>query len=749
MRKDETLELGWFFEVIRRWAWLIVGCTLLALVVALVVTSRMPPAYEATTTLLVAPAEQTSTTEYSTLMAGERLALTYGQMLKGRSTLQTVISRLGLDETPEALSKRIRTEPVKDTQLIRVTARDTSPARAALVANTIAEIFIDYANALQEERFRDDILSKEAKIGVQRKAMEEAQAQIDAVSANKVPDETELVRLQGLLADYRNTSRTLQQDHQSLQLLVERVKNSVRVVEPARMPAAYALIPNISTVLLLVDQGGVNPGTGYSDVLASEQLAGTYAQMMVGPSVLAAAIASLGSGQSPDALAARVKAAPIAGTQLVRLQVAGADASQTARQANAIAQAFVDQIQEMLAKPYAGRLADMQDEISRLSTLIDDTQAEIQVKTAAKLRNEGEMARLQGALAENRSDYRTLQQDFEQLRLNATRAVDTVVVSERAHVPEAPVRGRGLYILLAVAIAAVGAVGAAFLIEYFDDTIKTPEDIGRGLGVATVGMISRFAKADGGLIGLTHPNSPPAEAFRVLAANLRFAAADAPLRSLVVTSAVSGEGKSEVVANLAVAMAGTGVRVIAVDADLRRPRLHHLFGLPQGRGLTESLLLGKFEGNLRDTQVDGLQVLTSGALPADPVQLISSPRMAQLLIELTHRADVVIVDSPPVLGVAEATIMAAESDGVLLVLCANRTSRQAAQHAIEALRRAKSRLVGAVLNGVPATSNDYYRYYSQEDEPKRFTGRLPLKWAPWEWFRRPSPVRPGPPQARE
>ena len=83
MRKDETLELRWFFAVIRRWAWLIVGCTLLALVIALVVTSRMPPAYEATTTLLVAPAEQTSTSEYNTLMAGERLALTYGQMLKG------------------------------------------------------------------------------------------------------------------------------------------------------------------------------------------------------------------------------------------------------------------------------------------------------------------------------------------------------------------------------------------------------------------------------------------------------------------------------------------------------------------------------------------------------------------------------------------------------------------------------------------------------------------------------------------
>ena len=138
--------------------------------------------------------------------------------------------------------------------------------------------------------------------------------------------------------------------------------------------------------------------------------------------------------------------------------------------------------------------------------------------------------------------------------------------------------------------------------------------------------------------------------------------------------------------------------------------------------------------------MDGLQVLTSGALPVDPVQLISSPRMEQLLVELTHRADVVIVDSPPILGVADAAIMAAVSDGVLLVLRANQTSRQAAQLAIEALRKAKSHLVGAVLNGIPVTSNSYYRYVSQQDRPARFADRLRLKWIPWALLRRPSPV---------
>ena len=141
MQKEEPLELRGLFTVIRRRAWLIIGCILLALVVAFGITSRMPPTYEATTTLMVGPAEEKSTSEYNTLMAGERLALTYGQMLKEPSTLRAAISRLGLDETPETLAKRIKTETIKDTQLVRVTARDSSPGRAALVANTIAEIF--------------------------------------------------------------------------------------------------------------------------------------------------------------------------------------------------------------------------------------------------------------------------------------------------------------------------------------------------------------------------------------------------------------------------------------------------------------------------------------------------------------------------------------------------------------------------------------------------------------------------------
>ena len=592
MRKEETLELRWLFAVIRRWMWLIVGCTLLALIIAFAVTSRIKPTYEATTTLLVMLSQDAQTNDYSRLQAGERLALTYGQMLKDRLILQAVIGSLGLAESPDTFAKRIKVQPVKDTQLFRLSVTDASPTRAPVLADAIAEEFTVRLKALQEARYKDVIANMQAKLNEAEVLISDAQSQADAAAAQKIVDDAELTRLATLLDEYRSQHKSVEDDYQTLQTTVSQLTDRVLVLDAARVPEERERAPYTATVTLLVNQPRSSGGDAYSTVMASERLAVTYAQLLQEPTVLSAAIAQAGITESPTRLAKRIRVELVPDTQLIRLNVGDANASQATRLADVIAETFVSQIRGTMAKPYASRLTTMLGSLDKLSAAIIETQTKRAALTDEKLRNDTEAAQTESLLAEYRSNYRTLQQNLEQLRLSATRAADTVVISERAHVPEEPVSGRVLYLLLAVVIAAVGAVGAAFLIEYFDDTVKTPEDIGRELGVATVGTISRFAKGDEGPIGITHPNSPPAEDFRVLAANLRFAAADDPLRTLVVTSAVSGEGKSEVVANLAVAMAGIGASVIVVDADLRRPRLHQLFGLPQGRGLTESLRTG-------------------------------------------------------------------------------------------------------------------------------------------------------------
>jgi capsular exopolysaccharide synthesis family protein len=157
-------------------------------------------------------------------------------------------------------------------------------------------------------------------------------------------------------------------------------------------------------------------------------------------------------------------------------------------------------------------------------------------------------------------------------------------------------------------------------------------------------------------------------------------------------------------------MAGSGLHVVVVDADLRLPRQHQLFGLSRGQGLTDALWQGSTNGKLKSTSVEGVKILTSGTSSPDPVETLSSPHMKTLLADLANEADFVIIDGPPILTVADATILAAGTDGVLLVLRAGNTGGQSARRAVEALRQARTQLIGVVLNAVPVRSDGYYRY---------------------------------------
>ena len=577
-------------------------------------------------------------------------------------------------------------------------------------------MFIDFARALQADRYESDLLTKEAKIETQHKAIEEIQSQVGAASTNKFAEETELARLQELLADDRSTNRTLQQEYQSLQLLVAQAKDKVTIVEAPRVEPSGTPDSYTASVTLLVDQVGGNAQTDYTGILASERLAGTYAQMMTGRSVLEAAVAKLGTGQSPDALAAAVKAEPIAGTQLMRLQVTGADSEATVDLADAIAQAFIEQMGVVLEKPYAGRLAALQAEITRVSESIEEVQKEIQVRSAAYRQSGSELTRLEDELAESRSQYRTLQQDYEQVRLTASQAPGTVVITERAVEPQRPARSKMQYVFLAGMMAMMATLGGVFLVENLDDSIRAPEDVSHALGLGTLGMIDQFESEQDKPVVASQPQSSSAEAFRVLATNIRLSSMDSRLRTIVVTSPAPSDGKTVVTANLAVAMAGAGLHVVVVDADLRRPRLHELFGLSQGQGLTDALWQGNTVRYLKPTGVEGVRILTSGKVPLDPVGVVSSPRMKKFLDDLAQEADLVIIDSPPVLAVADTTILAAGVDGVLMVLKAGHTGRQTARRAVEALQQARTRLLGVVLNGVPFQGDRYYRYYGTTDE---------------------------------
>ncbi|MBK8431915.1 MAG: CpsD/CapB family tyrosine-protein kinase [Chloroflexi bacterium] len=212
------------------------------------------------------------------------------------------------------------------------------------------------------------------------------------------------------------------------------------------------------------------------------------------------------------------------------------------------------------------------------------------------------------------------------------------------------------------------------------------------------------------LITLTNPRSPVSEAYRTLRTNLSFYSLDNSLHTLVVTSPAPEEGAAETAANLAVTMAQSGKRTILVECDLRRPSLHTLFNLSAEPGLTNTLLGQQESVPLQQTAVENLVLLTSGAQPPNPADLLGSRRMDGLIEQLRQQADIVIFHAPPVAAVTDATVLGSKVDGVLLVIQAGKTRRDHAQKAKEILAKANVRLIGATLTNAPQDSSmgNYY-----------------------------------------
>jgi non-specific protein-tyrosine kinase len=222
------------------------------------------------------------------------------------------------------------------------------------------------------------------------------------------------------------------------------------------------------------------------------------------------------------------------------------------------------------------------------------------------------------------------------------------------------------------------------------------------------------------VIAYTKPRSPAAEAYRTLRTNIQFSSLDRRLRRLLLTSATADEGKSVTVANLAVTMAQAEAKVIVVDCDLRRPAQHTIFNLRNGVGLT-SLFLAAGTGPgprpaevpLQQTAVPNLWILPSGPLPPNPAELLASPRMDEILVRLEERADVILLDSPPVVAVTDAAVLCAKVDGVLLVVGAGKVKRDVARKAKAQLEAVHANVLGLVVNDAPFDPRELGHYYDE------------------------------------
>jgi len=502
---------------------------------------------------------------------------------------------------------------------------------------------------------------------------------------------------------------------------------------------------------LLVSQSVTNSASlQYADILAAERLSSTYAQMLTARPVIEAALEKAGY-VSLDPRKIDISVQPVRDTQLIDLKVEHPDPQIAANIANALPQVFIAFNSAQQTARYQESKLSLQQQLEQLNQEVRNTEASIEEVAGEGADSEGRRTLLEDRLAQYRSSFSNVLAQLESIRLAEANATDTIVVVEPAEPPEFPIRPRVLMnTLLAAIVGGMLGLGAAFLIEYLDDTVKNPDDVGRVTGLSTLGVIARQTNGDKqqGLVTIENPRSPVAEAYRTIRTSVQFSSIDAPIQSLVVTSPGPSEGKSTTAANLAVVLAQTGKKTVLIDADLRRPTLHKRFGIPNTLGLTGALLLedefDSLEHLLTPVGIDNLWLIPSGQLPHNPSELLGSQKMHQFAERLLEDYDFLVIDSSPTLAVTDPTVLGQAMDGVLLVVDAGTTREPALAQTMREMEKVNAYVIGVALNRFKARGDAgyYYYYYNRyyaEDEEGAGSGDAPGGQKKSRTRRRPQP----------
>jgi non-specific protein-tyrosine kinase len=479
-----------------------------------------------------------------------------------------------------------------------------------------------------------------------------------------------------------------------------------------------------ATLIVGQSLNGVNPD--YTQLLASQSLATTYATVATTRPNAEAVVGKLGLTVTPDDLLKHVTADSPFESTIVNISASDGDPARAA----AIANAFADQLvasspavsghQTGVGTSIQEQIASTQRQIKATQTQIDQLSSASTPPTTAAVAT---LTALQDRMASLEGTYATL------LAASASNASNAISVIEPAIAPGSPVSPRPVVNLLGGALLGfLIGLGIVLVLMRLTDSVDDPDQIRELTGLSTLGMVGRMRGGSDRseiyrLATVLYPRSSAAEAYRSLRTNLDFASVDQPLQSLLITSSVPGEGKTVTAANLAVACAQAGRRVVLVDADLRKPGAHALFDLPNEQGLTTLLRDQSIEAVMvaQNTEVGGLHVITSGPTPPNPSELLGSQRMRHTLERLVRRWDLVILDSPPINAVTDPAILSSITDGTLLVVDAQKAHPKGLRQAYESLGRASSRVLGAMLNRVSTSLRGEYAGYEVRDE-KATTG---------------------------
>lgn len=673
-QNEVSLHAVDYWQVIKNRYGIILLTLALVFMTASVITYVMPEKYESTAVIQVKPRGKTfealdGVTSSRMAMMTPQFFGTEFEVIKSTNSLIRVIKKLNLaskwEVTPEQaleiLKSIVKTENKRGTDLISITVRHTDKDDAKDIAAEVAEAYRQYRSDNENESLNRGIIELEKAVKDQEEETQEAYKDLTALS-----------RMNNVIyyAD-RNSAfhGALNQDQDAIFALQEHNRLESEMMQ---LQSQIKSLLEYNAEELLMFASGLDLPDNTIKVLHPEYL--KLKREIDG-------LIASGYGKKHPTILAN---------------------------------------QQVLDSMHVQLMEGVVNLRTRLQGQLDMTKERLE--QAKRKRDETKNEALERSIEtrefqEAKRNYEQKQDDLEILKRKLRSAVidqnmtePTILIHDNPVLADKPVSPKvELNLILGLVVGLVFGVGIAFFLEYIDTSVKSLEDVERYLQVPVLAVIPK----DVGVLFKQHGMSPDAEAYRILRTNIEFNRKNPEDNAITVVSGGAGEGKSTTLVNLAYICAQGGYTTLMIDADLRRPRLHTFFDINNSVGLTNYLTTElMLEDVILQSPVDNLYFMPSGILPADAAGILNSRRMSELIQDVKQRFDLVLVDSPPILGVSDASVLASEVDLTMIVVQHRKLPRNMLIRVKQAVENVGGHVIGVVLNNVDIRSDSQYQYYT-------------------------------------
>lgn len=667
-----------YWRIIRIRKTVILAVFLLVAITTTAVTYALPKYYKGTTRIRV----EKDTPDIDELMGRPTAGgfdpywiQTEFEVITSRSILNEVIRKLDLthkwaerydleelelEDTYNLLRSDLEVSQYRNTSLIKIEAFSRDKNEAADIANTVADVYRQSRIKLEQERGRKGIETLREELEKQNQLVAEAEDEV-----NKLRDEYDIV----------DTMPDVSIATQSVDIDKVKLINQRLVVAQNQHASIEALLKKLKSFE------------------SREEL-------------IQALPTAVSDGQLSDLMSALNRTNQELSSQLETLTGENPQIKKIQALKNKIEQQIEDRVDGILAG-LETKAASYKAEIDNLQENLDEAKRQ-DIQTAQQTRPYQNAKRRLENMTRLR-DVLSLKIQQEEIDLNIPRS-SIVTVTDEAIAEKDPVRpNMALNVVLGCIVGLIVGVGLAFFIEYLDTSVKTIDDVERALQAPVLGVIPQNV----GSLLEEGTESPHAEAYRVLRTNLLFSRKDEKSNTITVVSGGAGEGKSTTLFNLATVFAQNGDRVLIVDSDLRRPSIHKILGVSNSLGLTNYLMKTKeLEEVIQTTELPTMDMMPSGKLPSSSLGILNSPRMKELVDTVKNRYDYIFFDSPPIMGVSDASILASLVDISVQVIQYRKYPQAMTIRAKQLVEKIGKNLLGIVLNNINMSQDSDYYYYS-------------------------------------